>query len=78
MKKIARTFFVGLMLTVFVWTAANSAPYIRVGSFKITNFGLSDKGEYERSLVSLVNIILEMEADVIALQEIEPTELGNV
>jgi len=65
------------MLKVLTWTAAYADCYLRVGSFNIANFGSSDKGEYERQLVSLVNIILEMDANVIALQEIEPTELGT-
>jgi endonuclease/exonuclease/phosphatase family metal-dependent hydrolase len=47
---------------------------IRVGSFNIANFG--DTDEYERSLLSLVNVLRELDADVVALQEIEPTQLG--
>lgn len=55
---------------------ASAAKYVRVGSFNIANFGASESGEYERSLVSLVNIVMQMDADVIALQEIEPTAFG--
>ncbi|HUU18942.1 MAG TPA: endonuclease/exonuclease/phosphatase family protein [Sedimentisphaerales bacterium] len=67
-----------ILLTTFVFTAVSyAADYIRVGSFNIANFGMSKTGEYERSLVSLVNIILEMDADVIALQEIQPNDLGT-
>ena len=55
----------------------NAAEYVRIGSFNIANFGSSQQGEYERSLVSLVNIILVMKADVIALQEVEPGEMGT-
>ena len=67
-----------ILLVTFLFTAeSHAANYVRVGSFNIANFGSSENGEYERSLVSLVNIILKMDADVIALQEIEPTELGT-
>lgn len=66
-----------MLFAICVFTATSyPTDYIRVGSFNIANFGASENGEYERSLVSLVNMILEMDADVIALQEIEPTELG--
>ena len=51
--------------------------YIRVGSFNIANLGSSQTGGYERSLVSLVNIIRQMDADVLALQEVEPTDFGS-
>jgi len=52
-----------------------AADNVRVGSFNIANFG--DTDEYDRSLLSLVNIIRTMDADVIAVQEVEPNELGS-
>ena len=57
MKKITGIYFIGLMLTLSAWAGAYAESHIRVGSFNIANFGSSVKGEYERSLVSLVNII---------------------
>lgn len=66
-----------LLFHLTLCTITSGIDYIRVGSFNIANLGASEEGEYKRSLVSLVNIIMEMNADVIALQEIEPTELGE-
>ncbi len=60
-----------LLFTQSIW----AAEYIKVGTFNIANFG--DRDEYKRSLISLVNIINEMDADVIAIQEVEPNELGH-
>lgn len=60
-----------LLFTQIIW----AAEYIKVGTFNIANFG--DRDEYKRSLISLVNIINEMDADVIAIQEVEPNELGS-
>ena len=74
------TWWIALVIMALILTVSQpsySNEYIRVGSFNIANFGASQSGEYERSLVSIVNIILEMDADVIALQEIQPTELGR-
>ena len=40
---------------------SHAAEFIRVGSFNIANFG--DTNEYERSLLSLVNIIRQILAE---------------
>jgi len=77
-QKTSHQIVIAILLVTILFTAeSHAANYVRVGSFNIANFGSSENGEYERSLVSLVNIILKMDADVIALQEIEPTELGT-
>lgn len=55
--------------------AQTNPTHIRIGSFNIANFG--DTNEYERSLISLVNIIRQTDADLIALQEVEPNDLGR-
>ncbi len=57
------------------YDASQPGEFIRVGSFNVANFG--DTDEYSRSLVSLVNIIRQMNADLICLQEVEPNELGR-
>ncbi len=54
---------------------AQEPAFIRVCSFNIANFGAGD--ESERSLVSIVNILRAADADIIALQEIEPTAKGE-
>lgn len=77
MKTIHRTLLMSLFIILMFSVLTYAADHIRVGSFNIANFGTSEHGEYERSLVGLVNIILQMNADVIALQEIEPTNLGT-
>jgi len=70
-----------LLLSIFIFFGTsftigqNTQSYIRVGTFNIANLG--DTNEFERSLISIVNIILEMDADLICLQEIEPNELGR-
>lgn len=56
-------------------SGACAQEFIRVGSFNIANLG--DTKEYERSLISLVNITRKMDADLICLQEVEPNELGT-
>lgn len=53
---------------------AEGAEYIRVGTFNIARFGAGD--EYERSLISLVNILRELDADLVCLQEIQPHKQG--
>jgi endonuclease/exonuclease/phosphatase family metal-dependent hydrolase len=64
------------MLLVAILPASGAAQtYVRVSSFNTANFGAPD--EYERSLISLVNIIRAMDADIIALQEVEPSPRGR-
>ncbi len=46
-----------------------------VASFNIANFG--DADEYKRPLISLVNIIDEMDPDMLLIQEVEPNDLGK-
>jgi len=65
-----------LAIAFLVVGQTSAQTYIRVGSFNIANFGDGEEKEYERSLISLVNIINEMDADVIAIQEVEPNQLG--
>ena len=62
------------VLGVFPVESNAEATYIRVGTFNIANFGATN--EYERSLINLVNIIVKMNADLIAVQEVQPNELG--
>lgn len=57
--------------------AAERDKFVRIGSFNIANFGSSENMAYERSLIDLVNIIRRMDADLIALQEVEPGEFGR-
>ena len=62
------------------FAAAASGPddgEIRIATFNIANFGARRSQEYERSLISLANTLLETNADLIALQEVEPSELGR-
>ena len=54
--------------------ASSDDRYIRIASFNIANLGAAD--EYKRSLIALTNIILETDADLIALQEVEPARHG--
>lgn len=54
---------------------ASAQQHIRVASFNVANFG--DRDEYKRSLVALTNVILATQADLVALQEVEPNELGR-
>jgi endonuclease/exonuclease/phosphatase family metal-dependent hydrolase len=64
-------------LAALVWAAgfAVAEPaYIRVATFNIAKFGAGE--EYTRSLVSLVNILNEIDADLICLQEINPKKAG--
>lgn len=77
MKKwiISLLFLFSVSLVLDIQQAYADQEYIRIGSFNIANFG--DTNEYERSLINLVIIILKMDADVIALQEIEPNALGH-
>ena len=49
--------------------------YIRIVAFNIADFG--DTKEYDRSIISLVNIIRQSQADLLCLQEIEPSLLGK-
>jgi endonuclease/exonuclease/phosphatase family metal-dependent hydrolase len=76
MKHITHTLILLASLVTFV-TPLQAEQYIRVASFNIANFGASTTKEYERSLIGLVNTILAFKADLIALQEVEPTELGE-
>lgn len=63
------------LATIAAAPTRDSPTYIRIASFNIANFG--DTNEYERSLISLVNIIRETNPDLLVLQEIEPNELGQ-
>ena len=63
------------LATIALHLPAAAAPndrYIRIATFNIANFG--DADEYKRSLIALTNVILETDADLIALQEVEPPE----
>ncbi|MCB9850005.1 MAG: endonuclease/exonuclease/phosphatase family protein [Phycisphaerales bacterium] len=71
---IARACIISLFFSLGV-SAAQAEQYIRVASFNIANLG--DTSEYERSLISLVNILRQADADVVAIQEVEPNELGT-
>ena len=77
MKIIHRIILLVLAITLMLSTSTYAEDYIRVGSYNIANFGTSKAGEYERSLIYLVNIIVKMDADIIALQEIEATDFGT-
>ena len=55
--------------------AALANKYIRVATFNIANLG--DRDEYKRSLISIANIILETNADILAIQEVEPPSSGE-
>jgi endonuclease/exonuclease/phosphatase family metal-dependent hydrolase len=57
------------------FTPAHADQHIRVATFNVANFGATQ--EYERSLISLVNILREANADLIAVQEVEPNQLGK-
>lgn len=73
-KKLIISLFL-ISLGLFPFKSRADPTYIRVGTFNIANFG--DRDEYKRSLISLVNIIIEMNADLIAIQEVEPNHLGR-
>ena len=77
MKTVHRTILTAFAITLIFSSRACADDYIRAGSYNIANFGASKTKEYERSLVSLVNIIVKMDADVIALQEVQPTDFGR-
>ena len=55
--------------------AKNSEREIIIGSFNIANLG--DTNEYERSLITLVNIIRKMNADLLCIQEVSIKETGK-
>ncbi len=77
MYRVKRSGRVGtcLLLVLATQGLVHAEPvYIRIATFNIANFGATD--EYERSLISLVNILRDANADVWALQEIEPTDKG--
>jgi len=65
----------GVVLAVLAVLGHAEPAYVRIGSFNIANLGATK--EYERSLISLVNIVRTMDADVIAIQEVEPSDLGR-
>ena len=78
MPRVKRSGRVGACL-LFVLATCGSAHadpvYLRIATFNIANFGATD--EYERSLIGLVNIIRGANADVLALQEVEPNARGS-
>ena len=64
-----------LILSFCLSVIATESGEVIIGSFNIANFG--DTNEYERSLINLVNIIIDTKADLLCLQEIEPNDLGK-
>lgn len=72
MKKAIPAVLLALCLAV---TYSNAETTIRVASYNIANLG--DTSEQVRSLVSIVNAILEVDPDIIAIQEVEPNERGH-
>lgn len=76
MRHPARTALV-LGFLAILGPAAEAEQFIRIASFNIANLGSSDEHEYERSLISLVNIVRAADADLVAVQEVEPTQLGE-
>jgi|GEM_PF-1630959 len=53
----------------------NEKQSIIVSSFNIADLG--DTDEYKRTLLGLVNIIRQMDADIICFQEVEPNKKGD-
>ena len=64
MARVAAVITICGLAAVAAVPTQNTPTHIRIGSFNIVNFG--DTNEYERSLISLVNIIREMGAGAIA------------
>ena len=69
-RATARDFYHGLL-----GGHLQGQTFIRVATFNIANLGASD--EYKRSLIALVNIIKQTDADLVAVQEVEPNALGK-
>ena len=63
-----------LIVTIFAGVAHANAK-IRITIFNIANLG--DTAEVIRSLVSIANAIRETNPDIVAIQEIEPGEIGE-
>jgi len=64
-----------LLLLVISQGPATADEFIRIATFNIANLG--DRDEYSRSLIALTNIVLKTEADLVAIQEVEPNQLGQ-
>lgn len=72
MKQITLLMMAMLLIAVSI---ASASTTVRVASFNIANLG--DRTEAVRSLFTIVNCIRKTNADIIAIQEVEPNDLGN-
>ncbi|MCC5021944.1 MAG: hypothetical protein J6386_03670 [Candidatus Synoicihabitans palmerolidicus] len=59
------------------FTAVRAEQTFRVGSFMINELGRDAEAEYDRSLLSLTNVVRAMNVDALALQGVRDTEVGR-